>query len=238
MWACLLPATPAGGPYAIEVAVEGSARVPEVLTDVMFGDVFVCSGQSNMQEPLSVVNNASSELAAAADFPWVRVAAVAQASSTTPLRDTRPLRLPWQRASPAALGANNSKSWAFFSATCWLTAREVAAELGPGVPLGLIGTYVGGTPIESWTPGATGKDPQGHVGGVLYNAMVAPLTGLAIKALLWYQGENNSFKPTRWVSYATQFPAMIKLWREAWVNGTAQSALATTPFGFVQIGHA
>ena len=44
------------------------------------------------------------------------------------------------------------------------------------MPLGLIGTYVGGTPIEDWTPPT----------GVLYNAMVAPLTGLAIKAILWY----------------------------------------------------
>ena len=51
-----------------------------------------------------------------------------------------------------------------------------------------------------------------------------------------YQGENNSFKPTKWIDYATQFPEMISSWRRDWADGTNQSALATTPFGFVQIG--
>jgi hypothetical protein len=57
------------------------------------------------------------------------------------------------------------------------------------VPLGLIGAYVGGTPIESWTPGLDpkSKDPQGHASSVLFNAMVAPLTGMAIRCILWYQ---------------------------------------------------
>jgi len=53
------------------------------------------------------------------------------------------------------------------------------------------------------------------------------------------QGENNSFRggePARWIKYAVDFPLMIKRWREAWVNGTGQSVLADTPFGFVQIG--
>jgi sialate O-acetylesterase len=74
---------------------------------------------------------------------------------------------------------------------------------------------------------------------VLYNAMIAPLTGMAIRAILFYQGENNSFRggePERWIKYATDFPVMIKRWREAWATNTGQSALSDTPFGFVQIG--
>ena len=195
-----------------------------------------------MELPLSLVNNNSLELAAAAAFPWIRVAVVSSGSSDTPLRDTlAPLTLPWQRASPSALGANNSHSWSYFSATCWLTARNVAEKLGPSVPLGLVGSYVGGTPVESWTPGLdpAHKDPQGHKFAVLFNAMVAPLTGMTIRCILWYQGENNSFRggePERWIKYATDFPLMIKRWREAWVSNTGLSALADTPFGFVQIG--
>lgn len=135
-----------------------------------------------------LVNNHTAELAAAAHFMWIRLAAVASDSASHPLLDIKSLTLSWQRASASALGG---ASWSYFSATCWLTARDVAMALGPSVPLGLVETDVGGTPIEAWTPGATGTDPQGHKGAVLYNAMVAPLTGLAN---LWYQGEDNSFK--------------------------------------------
>eukprot|EP00040_Diaphanoeca_grandis_P004382 m.28466 g.28466 ORF g.28466 m.28466 type:complete len:621 (-) comp15922_c1_seq1:198-2060(-) len=226
-WSCVLPGAEAGGPFNVTAAVDGVSTKTQTLTDVMFGDVFVCSGQSNMQEPVSVINNATLEMAAASQFPWIRLAVVGEDHSNSPLRDTtKPLSLPWQRASPAALGQNNSQSWNFFSATCWFTARELAMKLGSSVPLGLVGSYVGGTPIEDWTPPT----------GVLYNAMVSPLTGLALKAILWYQGENNSFKPSKWILYAQQFPTMIQLWREAWVNSTGITALSTTPFGFAQIG--
>ena len=131
-----------------------------------------------MAEPVSLTNNHSPELAAAGDFPWIRLAVVARDSSSTALPDLgKELVLPWSRASPSALGQNNSESWDFFSATCWYTARDLAKELGPGVPLGLVGSYVGGTPIEAWTP------PRGR----LYNSMIAPLTHMAVKFILWYQ---------------------------------------------------
>ena len=260
-WACLLPAMPAtvsvrgaSTSYSLTASLDKTSQTQQ-LSDVVWGDVFVCSGQSNMELPLSLVNNHTLELAAAAAFPWIRVAVVgggcssdsarstpSACSSDTPLRDTpTPLLLPWQRASPSALGRDNNRSWGYFSATCWLTARNVAQKLGPSVPLGLIGAYVSGTPVESWTPGLNPAeiDPQGHKSAVLYNAMIAPLSGMMIRCILWYQGENNSYRggnPERWIKYATDFPLMIKRWREAWVNNSGQSALAHTPFGFVQIG--
>ena len=244
-WACLLPKMPASGDgvsYNLTASLDEAPHHQQCLTEIVWGDVFVCGGQSNMELPLSLVNNHSLELAAATAFPWVRVAVVNSASSDTPLRDTpAPLLLPWQRASPTALGGNNSHSWGYFSATCWLTARNIAEMLGPSVPLGLVGSYVGGTPVESWTPGLNpaDKDPEGHQFAVLYNAMIAPLTGMAIRVILFYQGENNSFRggqPERWIKYATDFPLMIQRWREAWATNTGQSALGDTPFGFVQIG--
>ena len=180
-WEVLLPPMPAGGPYNLTVSTvsaDTSVEQSTTLTDVMFGDVVVCSGQSNMEEPVSLTNNHSAEFAVAGDFPWIRLAAVARDSSSTALRDLgKELVLPWSRASPAALGQNNSESWDFFSATCWYTARNLAKELGPGVPLGLVGSYVGGTPIAAWTP------PR----GVLYNSMIAPLTHMTLKFILWYQ---------------------------------------------------
>jgi sialate O-acetylesterase len=244
-WAGLLPTMPASQPgvsYSLTASLDKVPHLQQRLSNVVFGDVFVCGGQSNMELPVSLVNNNSLELADATAFPWIHVAVVNSASSNTPLRDTpAPLLLPWQHASPTALGSNNSHSWSYFSATCWLTARNVAEMLGPSVPLGLVGSYVGGTPVESWTPGLNpaDKDPQGHKFAVLYNAMIAPLTGMTIRAILFYQGENNSFRsgePERWIKYATDFPLMIKRWREAWATNTGQSALSDTPFGFVQIG--
>ena len=244
-WACLLPSMPAtavGTSYSLVASLDKMPGRRQLLSNLVWGDVFVCGGQSNMELPLSLVNNHTQELAAAHAFPWIRVAVVGSGSSNTPLRDTlAPLLLPWQVATPTALGSQNDHSWSYFSATCYLTARTVAAKLGPSVPLGLVGSYVGGTPVESWTPGLNPaeKDPQGHSFAVLYNAMVAPLTGLTIRAILWYQGENNSFRggqPARWVKYAMDFPLMIQRWREAWAKNTGQSALADTPFGFVQIG--
>ena len=71
-----------------------------------------------------------------------------------------------------------------------MSCLAVAEALGPDVPLGLVGSYVGGTPVESWTPGLSPaeKDPQGHKFAVLYNAMISPLTGMTIRVVLWYQG--------------------------------------------------
>jgi hypothetical protein len=251
-------------------------------------------------EAVQLVNNATAEIAAAAKFDWIRLAVVGRAQSSSPLNDTAPLLLPWQKPSPAAFP---SGSWNFFSATCWFTPRDLANKIGPGVPLGLIDSAVGGTPIEMWTP----DSPTASGAGVLYNAMVAPLTGLVVKMVLWYQGEdgllvlhtrscmqdapvcltcslafelvlvlcsvclalvlcsvlrpfcfsiqllmsaflqgeNNSFKTPQkasgdWIQYATQFPLMIKLWREAWAQRTGIPTLAQgsaqLPFGFVQIG--
>jgi sialate O-acetylesterase len=119
-WSCLLPAQPASGAgvsHVVTVAAvaAGGAAPSAVLSGVLFGDVFVCSGQSNMEEPLSVVNNATAEFAASSAFPWVRLAVVRSGSSDAPLRDTATaLELPWQRASPAALGSGNKESWAYF----------------------------------------------------------------------------------------------------------------------------
>jgi hypothetical protein len=179
-----------------------------------------------MVETVQLVNNASKEIAASVNFPWIRIAVVATSNANTPQRDIEPLLLPWQKPSPSAFP---NGSWAFFSATCWFTARDLTAVLGPSVPLGLVDSAVGGTPIERWTPGLEG-------GATLYNAMIAPLTGMAVKVILWYQGENNSFKPTAWINYAKQFPSMIKLWRAAWAANSGISELASVPFGFVQIG--
>jgi len=132
----------------------GATSVTNSITqrDVIFGDVFVCSGQINMIETVSlVVNNASAEIAAAADFPWIRVAGVGKGATESPQRDLEAgLLMQWQRASPTAIGNGSTVGTnQFFSATCWFTARNLALTLRPAVPIGLVESSVGGTPIEA-----------------------------------------------------------------------------------------
>eukprot|EP00041_Stephanoeca_diplocostata_P019105 m.406051 g.406051 ORF g.406051 m.406051 type:complete len:352 (-) comp21212_c1_seq13:1191-2246(-) len=85
-WECLLPATAAGGPYQLAASVL-DANSTQTLSGVMFGDVFICGGQSNMELPVSLVNNASAELQAGGDFPWIHLAVVESGGANTPQRD-------------------------------------------------------------------------------------------------------------------------------------------------------
>lgn len=89
----------------------------------------------------------------------------------------------WEPASAKALGGNGT-SWNTFSAVCWLTGRNIHDALGGTVPIGLISSNWGGTPVQVWTPGP---------GGVLYNSMIAPYTvgPMALKGATWYQGASS-----------------------------------------------
>ena len=102
-WTVSLPATAAGGPYSISATARASGATAN-LTDVVFGDVYWCSGQSNLDSantPVRYAYNATAEIAAAAGFPWVRLFKVAHATSTVPLADLAGApALAWTRAAP------------------------------------------------------------------------------------------------------------------------------------------
>jgi sialate O-acetylesterase len=121
----------AGGPYTLTVN-------DVTLSDVLLGEVWICSGQSNMEWHVEWCDDAQAEIAAA-DHPRLRLFTVAKALAATPQDDVRGT---WTACSPETVGA--------FSATGYYFGRELLAELGD-VPIGLVSTNWGGTVSEAWT---------------------------------------------------------------------------------------
>ena len=132
-WRVLLAPMAPGGPFEMAVIGKNSLK----LQDILVGDVWVCSGQSNMEWPMSQVNNAEQEIAAA-NFPRIRLFSVKHEVADTPQED---LTGEWTVTTP-----ENIKD---FSAVGYFFGRELHKDLN--VPVGLIDSSWGGTPAESWT---------------------------------------------------------------------------------------
>jgi len=132
-WSVRLATPPAGGPYTI--TIEGPNRI--VLEDVLIGEVWICSGQSNMEFPTSRAINGAQEVAAA-DYPKIRLFRVQRKVADQPLDDCQGT---WQACSPQTVGS--------FSAVGYFFGRELHKKLN--VPIGLIESAWGGTPAEAWT---------------------------------------------------------------------------------------
>ena len=124
-----------GGPYML--TIKGKNTI--VINNVLIGDVWICSGQSNMEFALSGANNATAEVAAA-DYPFIRHIKIGNAVSSSPLEDVGKTS-GWQ----AATGANTAN----FTAVGYFFARELYQQLH--IPIGLINTTWGGTDVETWT---------------------------------------------------------------------------------------
>jgi sialate O-acetylesterase len=132
-WSVYLPSAEAGGPF--ELAVKGTNTI--TLRDVMVGDVWVDSGQSNMEWPLRNAMNGEAEVAAAS-HPNIRFFKVNRKSSPFPATDA--VALPWQSCTPQNAGR--------YSAIAYFFARELQPRLN--VPIGIIDSYWGGTFVEAW----------------------------------------------------------------------------------------
>ncbi|GAU95116.1 hypothetical protein RvY_06791 [Ramazzottius varieornatus] len=237
-WLIQLPPSEAGGPYDIEATsvVDGDKEMVP-LRAVLFGDVWLCSGQSNMEFQVQQMFNGTEELQYARTYKdSIRFLQILKSDAPNPLLEPD-IYQAWAMPSSVSL--------AEFSAVCWAFGRRLQEKLD--IPVGLIGSYYGGTPIRAWSPPEVGEqcpttpltdlempmyepwllkypaDPS-----VLWNAMIAPLTPLQIKGALWYQGEADAMG-ARPDDYLCLFPAMIASWRKAFRS-------ARLPFGFVQIG--
>jgi len=229
-WNILLDPTAAGGPYTISVS--GSSGTKAMLDDIYFGDVYVCSGQSNMQFTVHSAFNATEEIQAANNFPLIRVFTVGTGTtSATPLSEFTTISQGWSVASSASIGAGD---WSEFSAVCWFFGRDLFDKLH--VPIGLFSDNWGGTPVQAWSsPDALKLCPTSvvSVGGPgdpsnLWNAMIVPILPMTITGATWYQGEANAGNSNY---YACAFPEMIKDWRLKWGGETKKNF----PFYFVQL---
>ena len=205
------------------------------LTNILVGEVWLCSGQSNMEKPIGrqpgqkPVFNAERELGAA-NYPQIRLFLVPNKRSVTPLKD---VRSKWVECS------SNSLEVTKFSAAGYFFGRDIFQQLN--VPIGLIDSTWGGTRIEPWTSQegftlipslaefADSSNEANNSIGVsrLYNGMIAPLTKFSIRGALWYQGESNLMDVNDGLNYEDKMKALILGWRKAWGR--------EFPFFYVQI---
>lgn len=231
-WKLSLSAEEAGGPFQLVV----SGKNTLTFSDVLIGEVWICSGQSNMEWTVTNSDDAAREIANA-NYPQIRHVTIPRKTAGEPRSDIgEPLK--WQAATPQHVGG--------FTAVGYFYARALHQELG--VPIGLINTSWGGTMVETWiSKEALEKDkslknavrvfeqiPADTVNKntnpnryptLLFNSMISPLIPYTVKGAIWYQGESNA---GRAYEYRKSFPMMITDWRKRW-------GLGNFPFYFVQL---
>jgi sialate O-acetylesterase len=227
-WKTSLKTPTAGGPYKMIITGRDYSITIE---NIMIGEVWVSSGQSNMDFTLRGLGGWGLYPPAVRDEVKnnsdVRLFTVQKDTSAIPLTNCKGN---WLTADTNTVND--------FSATAWFFASYLNKKLG--VPVGIIVSAWGGTPAEVWTP-VTSIEAEPDLGfylkhwngsqwwpgtpGVLYNAMIHPLLNYTIKGAIWYQGESN-------VMDARLYPAlmntMITSWRKNW-------AVGDFPFYYVQI---
>lgn len=237
IWKVFVKTPSAGGPYEINISSDNTTLQ---FKNILIGEVWLCSGQSNMEMPLDgwgKINDYEKEISNA-NFPKIRLFQAKRTASNQPLEDIETTSDGWQVCSPTTISN--------FSATAYFFGKNLNENLN--VPIGLIHTSWGGTLAEAWTseqslklmtefiePIESFKKTRGSSDKIenihnkpnsLYNAMIAPIVPYAIKGAIWYQGESNA---NRAYQYRTLFPLMINDWRSKWGYDF--------PFYFVQLAN-
>lgn len=231
-WTATLTTPDAGGPY--KIFINDGERL--ALNNVMIGEVWFCSGQSNMEMPVAGYSGQPAEgstdviLAAKAKTP-IRMCTINKKSSLTPVTESEGS---WQENTPEAV-ANTS-------ATAYFFAKKLQEALD--VPVGILISCWGGSSIETWIDRETisskfpnefnldfldGKAEMPKVEYqtpcTLFNGQVAPLVPFTFKGMIWYQGESNRGRPEQYIRLQKEY---VEMMRRLFNNPDA-------PFYFVQI---
>lgn len=273
-WSLYLSPGAAGGPF--QMTVQGTSALGDAnanpsqlitLDDVLVGDVWLASGQSNMEFRMHQASTTATDLPHA-DNPRIRLLLIKQHAAEYAQDD----------AATDGWTASSPETAKDFSAVAWYFAREIAER--EQVPVGVIDSSWGGTMAESWTRlAALGEDAslapyfffQGRMDdrqsdapleekyhqklrdeakaagkpepqfpwtpslvfwtpSQIYNGMIAPLTRMPIRGVIWYQGESNSIIERRPELYHRLFRTLIEDWRRQWGEGDF-------PFLFTQIAN-
>ena len=224
-WAIKIKTPTAGGPYTITISDGKEFQ----LNDILIGEVWLCSGQSNMWMHMLGYRNqpvlGSNHAIATSQNQYIRLITVEKDKSLTPKDD---FNGEWLECSP--------ENVAVFSATAYYFAKLLQKSLN--VPIGVISSSWGGTRIEPWIsengikifdwiqrPENYPKEFTQQAPTVLYNAMIKPMIPYAIKGAIWYQGESNKEEPDK---YLKLLPGLVDSWRKAWNIGDF-------PFYYAQI---
>ncbi|XP_078000939.1 sialate O-acetylesterase-like isoform X2 [Glandiceps talaboti] len=148
IWKVTLDVMPPSGPFDIQINHRSISNITQaiILRDVLFGDVWLCSGQSNMQFTVNEAFNASLELLEAYKYPHIRLFTADLVESKRTFYDLESVLEPWSVPSPDTVGHGPR---IYFSAVCWFYARNIYNHFK--YPIGLIASSWGGTPIEAWS---------------------------------------------------------------------------------------
>ncbi|MDN3594837.1 sialate O-acetylesterase [Zunongwangia endophytica] len=226
-WKLKITTPKAGGPYTINVSNGNDSKT---LQNVMIGEVWLCSGQSNMEMPLKgfpgqPVEGGNEEIISSKNSK-IRLITIPRDSKIQPKHD---FEGNWQEASPKYVGN--------FSATAWYFGSLLNDVLD--IPVGLIHVSYGGSNVEAWMSKKMLEDfdsisipkevedigEPNRTATALYNGMLAPVINYGIKGTIWYQGESNYDRPFQ---YKHLFKKMVNAWREEWGQDEF-------PFYFAQI---
>ncbi|MBC7947411.1 MAG: sialate O-acetylesterase [Chitinophagaceae bacterium] len=226
-WKLKISTPTAGGPYTITIS-DGETLL---LNNVLIGEVWLCSGQSNMEMPMKGYRDqpilGSNDAIFNSTNSHIRLYTVPRSVQRTPLDTSK--NSPWKLAGPETVSN--------FSATAYFFARILYEQLR--VPIGMVNISYGGSPVEAFMDEQTLKSfPEikvplatdtGRMNNrtptVLYNGMLHPFLGFTIKGCLWYQGESNNDRPAQ---YEKLFPAFVQQIRD-------QSGQGDIPFYYCQI---
>ncbi|MBK0369109.1 sialate O-acetylesterase [Flavobacterium sp. SE-1-e] len=226
-WQVTMKTPEAGGPYSI--SIKGYNEV--VLNDILIGEVWLCSGQSNMEMSASWgIENGDEEMKKA-NYPNIRFFTVPKLTAETPQNN---LSGNWSACTPETMK--------YFSAVGYFFGKRLQEEL-KNVPIGLISSNWGGTPAEIWMPedvvqndenllAAAKKLNEQEYGprqpGRAFNAMINPIVGFEIAGVLWYQGESNVGSKI----YDKTLEALIASWREKWKQEFPFYIVQIAPFKY------
>lgn len=188
------------------MTVKGANTI--TIKDVLAGEVWLASGQSNMAANLSVRHPDKEKILDESDDPWVRQFTVVRNDK---LESPRELAGVWRAANRANLTASRTSG---DSSVAYFFSRELRKKLNR--PVGVLHASVGATPIQTWMPGGPG-----------YRRMIEPLAPFAIRGAIWYQGESNLDR-NQTDEYAELLTTHVAAWRKLWGQGEF-------PFFFVQL---
>ncbi len=222
-WKTSINTPPAGGPHTITIKAGNDVIT---LNDVLAGEVWLASGQSNMEWSMQAAGDGKTMIDQINDAQ-IRLLNIPKSSAST-----------LQERGEGEWKVCNTKNVKGFSAVAYFFGKRLSEELG--VPIGLINSSWGGSPAEAWLPAENvegdealrtsatklnSTQPWSPVEpGVLFNSMINPLIPFRLAGAIWYQGESNTASPA---TYKDLMEQLIKSWREQF-----QSDL---PFYYVQI---
>ena len=224
-WDAIVKTPKSGGPYTITF-ISGTQKI--IVTDILIGEVWLCSGQSNMEYAFNWqqgVLDAGNEVANSANNQ-LRFFQLSHKYNSFPQTNSDG---EWKVSSPETTPSMSVAGYFF--------GKKINDTMK--VPVGMIASYWGGTCVQSWTPNEVYQHDEelktlaGRTKmvnwapvepSVIYNAMLYPLVNYKIAGAIWYQGEANTGEPE---DYGKLFVGMIQGWRDAFHNDF--------PFYFVQI---